>query len=113
METTETVTGCPGCGVIARSHGRRAHVVRDIPASGRPVVLVWNKRLWRCPEALCPRRTWSEACEAIGARATLTERARAWAMRRIGEDGETVAALACEFGVGWNTVMRAVSTAGR
>jgi hypothetical protein len=29
----------------------------------RPVVLVWAKRLWRCPEGVCAARTWSEEFE--------------------------------------------------
>ncbi|WP_256478261.1 transposase family protein [Corynebacterium stercoris] len=48
VETFESVTGCPRCGVVAVAHGRREHLVRDIPSAGRPVLLVWRKRLWRC-----------------------------------------------------------------
>jgi hypothetical protein len=32
-------------------------VVRDLPVSDRPVVLVWAKRFWRCPEPACPAPT--------------------------------------------------------
>lgn len=59
IESTETVTGCPRCGVIATAHGRREHLVRDVPSAGRPVTLVWRKRIWRCAERLCPQcRRW-------------------------------------------------------
>lgn len=34
-------------------HGRRPTVVRDLPAGGRPVVLVWHKRIRRCAETAC------------------------------------------------------------
>jgi transposase len=37
---------------------------RDLPAFGRPA-LVWRKRRWRCPEALCGERTWTETCEHV------------------------------------------------
>lgn len=37
VETSESVTGCPRCGVVAVAHGRREHLVRDIPSAGRPV----------------------------------------------------------------------------
>lgn len=47
VETTVEVGGCPGCGVVARLHDRRPGYVRDLPAAGRPVVLVWVKRVWR------------------------------------------------------------------
>ncbi len=112
VETTETVTGCTGCGVVATPHGRRDHLVRDIPSAGRPVLLVWRKRLWRCDEPLCTKRTWSESTAVIGRRAALTERARRWACERVGRDGQTVESVRVELGVGWNTVMRAVRVYG-
>lgn len=113
VETMQATTGCPDCGVVARPHGRRAHVVRDVPAGGRPVVLVWNKRIWRCAEPACARRTWSETSPAVRPRAALTERARWWACRRVGEQEATVEQVRRELGVGWNTVMRAVDEHGR
>ncbi len=35
IETTERVTGCPECGVLARLDDRRRTDVRDLPAGGR------------------------------------------------------------------------------
>lgn len=43
-ENSEAVSGCPGCGVLARLHDRRRTDVRDLPAAGRAVTLVWIKR---------------------------------------------------------------------
>ncbi len=106
VETAPTVAGCRRCGVVAEPHGRRPVTVRDLPVGGRPVTLVWLKRLWRCPEPGCPVRTWSETSEQIRPRAVLTERARRWAMRRVGEHAETVASVRRQLGVGWHTVMR-------
>lgn len=40
------------CGVRATGHGRRAVEVRDLPIMGRPVRLVWRKRVWRCPDGV-------------------------------------------------------------
>ena len=71
VETISTVSGCEGCGVVAIPHGRREHVVRDVPSGGRPVTLVWRKRIWRCEEPRCDRRTWSERSEAIRPKAGL------------------------------------------
>jgi hypothetical protein len=34
--------------------------VRDLLARGRPVTLVWSKRLWRCAEQQCPMGSWSQ-----------------------------------------------------
>ncbi len=54
VQTSDTVVGCPVCGVVATAHGRRTHLVRDVAAGDRPVLLVWRKRLWRCREPACP-----------------------------------------------------------
>lgn len=113
IETTEAVTGCPECGVVARLHDRRRTDVRDLPAGGRPVTLIWLKRVWRCHEPDCARQTWTETSAAIRPRAGLAERARREACRRVGQDGETVARVAAQLGVGWGTVMAAVREYGQ
>lgn len=83
-----------------------------LTAGGGPAVtLIWVKRVWRCAGQRCARRTWTGSSEPTQARASLTERARAEACRRVGEDGHDVAAV--EYGVGWGTVMRAVRDHGR
>jgi len=112
VQTTAMVIGCAGCGVRATPHGRRTVRVRDLPIGGRPVVLAWCKRLWRCREPSCQVRTWTEQTAAIGPRAVLTQRARAEACRRVGKDAHAVAAVARDLGVGWATIMRAVRDYG-
>jgi transposase len=96
----------------AEAHGRRMVRVRDLPIGGRPVVLAWRKRIWRCREPACGVRTWTERVAAIGPRAVLTQRARAEACRRVGKDAHAVAAVARDLGVGWATVMRSVHEHG-
>ncbi len=54
VETVARQAWCRVCGVLARPHGRRVVRVRDLPAAGRPVTLLWVKRLWCCAEPLCP-----------------------------------------------------------
>jgi transposase len=112
VQTTATAIGCVGCGVRATPHGRRTVRVRDLPLGGRPVVLAWRKRIWRCREPACRVRTWTEQAAAIRPRAVLTERARAEACRRVGKDAHAVAAVARDLGVGWATIMRAVADHG-
>jgi transposase len=112
IETTADLVGCPDCGAVAELHDRRPSWIRDLPAAGRPVTLVWIKRVWRCPHPRCGRRTWTETSEHIAPRATLTERARVEICRRVGEGGQSVAAVAREFGVGWHTAMAAVRAHG-
>ena len=51
IETTAVEDFCRGCGVQARLHNRCPTWVRDLPVGGRPVTLVWVKRVWRCMEA--------------------------------------------------------------
>ena len=113
IETTETVAGCPRCGVLADLHDRRPRLVRDLPIMGRAVSLVWLKRVWRCPEGACPQRTWSERNPAIRAKAVLTERARVQSCQRVGRDAHSVAQVATDLGVGWGTIMRAVTEYGQ
>jgi len=105
IETPLTSVACGRCGRPASPHARREHLLRDMPMAGRPAVLVWHKRIWRCRTVECPRQTWSEAASW----ASLTERAKAWVARRVGAEGESVAAVARSLGLGWTTVMRAVA----
>jgi integrase len=55
-------------------HGRRRLNVRDLPVADRPVVLVWAKRLSRCPDLDCAVGTRSEEVDDIASRAALTDR---------------------------------------
>src|SRR5215204_4061585 len=112
VQTTATMVGCGGCGMRAEAHGRRMVRVRDLPIGGRPVVLWWRKRLWRCREPACRVRTWTERVAGIAPRVVLTQRARAEACRRVGKDAHAVGAVARDLGVGWATIMRAVADHG-
>jgi hypothetical protein len=50
---------CGQCVGSAQVHDRREHLLRDVPVSGRATVLVWWKRIWRCPRparGAVPRR---------------------------------------------------------
>ncbi len=112
VETEASVVGCFGCGTRALSKGRRRTKVRDLSCAGRPVVLVWAKRLWRCGDDDCDVKTWSETSPLIAARASLTERARVEACRQVGRDNHAVAEVGRSLGVGWWTVMAAVRDHG-
>ncbi len=113
VETTEDLVGCPRCAAVAVCHDRRLRLVRDLPAGGRPVVLCWSKRVWRCRQRACPQATWSEHTEVVRPKGVLTERARAEACRRVGQDAHSVAQVAADLGVGWPTIMRAVREFGQ
>lgn len=100
--------GCPSCGTWAVGNGRSTVKVRDLPALGRPVVVVWAKRRWHCPDRDCDTSAWVERSDAIAPRASLTERARAYICEQVGRWRRSVSSLAAEFGVGWHTAMAAV-----
>lgn len=114
VETDQTLAGCPNCGVVAIGHGRRRLRLHDVPCFGRPVRLVWAKRLWRCPDSGCPTLTFTEDHPLAGPRAKLTGRAVAWATDALSRFDTSVSALAHQLGVSWRTVWDAVEAeAGR
>jgi len=109
VETTADLVGCREGGTKAEGHGRARTLVRDLPVSGRPTVLCWWKRRWRCPEEDCEAKTWSETTPEVRPRAVLTERARERWAEMVNVDGDSVAAAAAAFGVGWHTANQAVA----
>jgi transposase len=110
VETTTDRDVCRTCGVRASSKGRARTTVRDVPIAGRPTVLVWRKRIWRCEQPECDGGSWRETTSVVRPRAVLTERARAWAVRQVGRDALSVAQVARELG--WHTIMAAVVELG-
>jgi len=109
VESGPGAMGCPACGVVAASHGRRIRRLCDIPAFGAPVELVWRVRRWRCEEPRCLVGVFTEEADLAGARAKLTTRAVWWAISCIGRDTASVAALARRLGVDWHTLWDAIS----
>lgn len=110
VETGEDVTGCPDCGVVAVGHGRRRVRLHGIPCFGRPVMLLWATRVWRCPDRDCPRTTFTEDHALAGPRAKLTTRAAAWATDALQHFDTSVSALAHQLGVSWHAVWDAVKS---
>jgi transposase len=108
VETTADVAGCPRCGVRAEAQDRLRVDIRDLPFGGRPTRLVLMKRRWRCVDADCSAKTWTEETEHVAARSVMTLRAGAEATRQVGELAMPVAVVARELGVCWWTVMHAV-----
>ncbi len=112
IETTADFMGCSTCGTRAEAHERMPVEIRDLACFGRPARLVWRKRRWRCSEADCEAKTWTERSEHVSSRALLTVRAGAEACRQVGENARPVSELAEELGVCWSTVMAAVTEHG-
>jgi hypothetical protein len=76
VETRATIAGCPSCGVVASSNGRRPVSLVDCCQGLRTFVVVWLNRRWQCLELECPTRSWTEEDRSIAApRLALTDRA--------------------------------------
>jgi hypothetical protein len=52
IETRQILVGCPSCGVLARSKGRRSVRLADVNHGFRRVNVLWIKRRWCCPDAV-------------------------------------------------------------
>ncbi len=108
IETDADLVGCTSCGVVATGHGRRVVRLHDTPCFGRPVLVHWRKRIWRCAEPACPAGTWTEEHPYAKARAKLTSRAIGWAVDALRHDDTTVSAIARHLGVDWHTAWSAI-----
>ncbi len=96
---------CDGCGYRAWSKGRREVVLGDAPFSGgRPQRVVWNKRVWVCPDARCCVGSWTERSDLVGPRRVLAGRAVGWAVGRLAAMEGSVASLARQLGIAWHTM---------
>ena len=100
------------CGTRAEAQDRMRVEIRDLACFGRAARLVWHKRRWRCAEADCEAKTWTETSTQVSSRTVLTRRAGVEACRQVGANARPVAGLARELGVCWWTVMEAVKEHG-
>ena len=109
IESPPGPLGCPSCGVVAESHGRRVHTMIDAPCFGRPVLLRWRKRTGTCHEPDCARCTFTEQDGHVAApRALLSTRACWWAIGQMRRENASVQGLARQLGTTWRTVWSAI-----
>ncbi len=109
VESARQVMGCPRCGVVASSHGRRPVRLVDAPCFGAPVELRWRKRTWECREPGCPVGVFTEQDESIAKpRAMLTARACRWAVHQIRREHGSVSGVARQLGTAWKTVWASI-----
>ena len=109
VESAPEPVGCPACGVIAHSHGRRVVELVDVPCFGRPTRIRWLKRRWICPEPACATSTFTEQNEQLAQpRALLTARACWWAVGQLRGEHASVAGIARQLGTSWRTVWRSI-----
>lgn len=67
VELVREIVGCPTCGVVAIVKDQRRVTLVDLTMAGRMVVLVWNKRRFRCVELDCSQGTWTEVEPRVAA----------------------------------------------
>jgi transposase len=109
VESARGPVGCPTCGVVAVSRGRRMVALVDVPAFGRPVLVRWWKRVYRCAEPKCTTASFTEQDEQVARpRALLTRRACWWAIGQLRREHASVLGLARQLGTSWRTVWRSI-----
>ena len=109
VESPPGSVGCPGCGQVAESRGRKALVLVDAPMSAAAVRVRWRKRRFRCADEACPRESFTEQNALVAApRAKLTARAVIWAVGQMRRENASVQGVARQLGVSWRTVWRHV-----
>jgi transposase len=109
VELPRDVQACPRCGVIDLHplHDWRTHNVRHLPVAGRACRLVWRKRLLACTSGC---GTFVERTPAVAPGAVWSRAAARMAVAASAEN-IPIDRIRREFGVAWNTVMRAVLAA--
>lgn len=113
VESTKTTASCPSCRGRAQAQDRSEVHLRDAHCFGRPARLVLVKRRWRCRHSRCARKTWTERIEGVAPRQVLTVRAGLEVCRQVGQLCRSVASVADEYGVSWDTAWAAVAWHGR
>ena len=112
VESTRRRAFCPSCRRRAEPQDRVEVHLRDVHCFGRPCRLVLRKRRWRCRTRRCMKKTWTEKTAGIAPRHVLTLRAGAEVTRQVGQLCRSVASVATEYGVGWDTAWAAITLHG-
>ena len=68
VTAASSAAGCPQCGVVSTSVRQyRTTRPRDLPYGEEPLAVRWHKRQYRCGEAACPRRAFTESIAEVPA----------------------------------------------
>jgi len=106
VTTASSAAGCPACGVVSTSVKQyRTTRPRDLPYGDEPLAVRWHKRQYRCREAACPRKAFTESVPEIPPRARLTGRLCRRAAAQVAS-GRSVSAVAAEYRVSWPVIHR-------
>ena len=107
VETAAAEDGCPSCGVLSsRIHERPLVRVADLPHGVAPLRVWVRKRRYKCVEADCDRRSFTEVTMQLPARARLTARLRGRVSSAVAGSNRAVSDVAREYALSWRTVHR-------
>ena len=106
-EVVDSEGGCPACGVVSsRVKDRPLSRVRDVPHGVVALRLRVRKRRFVCLEALCPRRSFTQASAQLPARSRVTTRLRERVGAAVAGANRAVSEVAAECGIAWATAHR-------
>jgi transposase len=103
---------CPACGTVSESvHQYVTTRPRDVRACGEETVFFLVKRRMECPDAACPRLTFTESAPQVPPRCTITRRLLGHAAAEVADRGITPAEAARDAGISWHSVHGAFTEA--
>jgi len=96
---------CPGCGAQGVYRDTVIRTVTDVPVVGHPLRLRVRVPRYRCVTAGCAREVFAHNTDRLARRGwSTTRRCARYICRRLMIDRATVAAVARELGLSWDTV---------
>jgi transposase len=96
---------CPGCGTQGSYRDTVIRRVTDVPVVGHPLRLHVRVPRYRCVAADCDREVFAHNTDRLARRGwSTTRRCARYICRRLMIDRATVAAVARELGLSWDTV---------
>jgi hypothetical protein len=96
---------CPGCGADGVYRDTVIRRVTDVPVVGHPLRLQVRVPRYRCVAADCGREVFAHNTDRLARRGwSTTRRCARYICRRLMIDRATVAAVARELGLSWDTV---------
>ena len=102
---TDGLAACPGCGQLGRYRDTAVRKVTDVPVVGYPLRLQVRVPRYRCTTVTCSREVFAHNTSRLARPGcSTTRRCARYILRRLMIDRATVAAVARELGLSWDTV---------
>jgi len=96
---------CPACGIEGSYRDAAIRQVTDVPVVGHPLRLRVRVPRYRCVNTACGREVFAHNTDRLARRgSSTTRRCARYILRRLMIDRSTVAAVARELGLSWDTV---------